>query len=69
MRTNIEEIEDILILSNRKIEKAMRMTIDEAVDERDWDLKIIAMNLENIKIKLSKLIREIDDINYKNKKR
>lgn len=55
MRTNIEEIEDILILSNRGIEKAMYMTIDEAIDERDWDLKIIAMNLE--------------DINYKNKKR
>ncbi len=36
-------------------ERAMYMTIDETIDERDADLKIIAMDLE--------------DINYKNKKR
>ena len=63
MRTNIEEIEDILILSKRKIERAMYMAIDER------ELKVVAMDLEDIKIKLSKIIREVEDINYKNKKR
>ncbi len=65
MRTNNEEIADILILSKSKIERAMYM----AIDERGLDLKVIAMDLEDIKIKLSKLIREVEDINYKNKKR
>ena len=65
MKTNNEEIADILILSKRKIERAMYM----ALDERGLGLKVIAMDLEDIKIKLSKLIREVEDINYKNKKR
>lgn len=69
MRTNNEEIADILILSKSKIERAMYMTLDEALDERGLDLKVIAMDLEDIKLKLSKLIREVEDINYKNKKR
>ncbi len=63
MKTNNEEIADILILSKREIERAMYMAIDER------ELKVVAMDLEDIKIKLSKLIREVEDINYKNKKR
>ncbi len=63
MITRNEEIADILILSKSKIERAMYMAIDER------ELKVVAMDLEDIKIKLSKLIREVEDINYKNKKR
>ena len=57
-RSNKDEITDILILSKKRLKRAMYMALDEK------DLRTVAMDIEDIKIKLSKLISEVDNTNY-----
>ena len=58
MINNKDEIINNLILVNRRLKKTMYMALDEK------ELKSVAMDIEDIKLKIYKLINEVDNTNY-----
>lgn len=58
MINNKDEIINNLILVNRRLKKTMYMALDEK------KLKSVAMDIEDIKLKIYKLINEVDNTNY-----
>lgn len=58
MINNKDEIINNLILVNKRLKKTMYMALDEK------KLKSVAMDIEDIKLKIYKLINEVDNTNY-----
>ena len=58
MINNKDEIINNLILVNKRLKKTMYMALDEK------NLKTVAMDIEDIKLKIYKLINEVDNTNY-----
>ena len=58
MINNKDEIINNLILVNKRLKKTMYMALDEK------KLRSVAMDIEDIKLKIYKLINEVDNTNY-----